>query len=121
MTTREKKEADEMMSCASYCRHNNFNALDEYIDNIDSFVSVTSKDQAGNTLLHIACQNGNKRIVKMLLRRGARLDEVNTSGFTSLHFCYSFGYQDLGQYLISKGANDGILANGVTCYEMMLK
>ena len=73
---------------------------------------------AGNTLLSVAAQNGNKSIIKALLRRGAGLNTQNHKGQTALHFCFTYGYTDLGNYLISKGADDTIenLAC-LTCYE----
>jgi ankyrin repeat protein len=72
----------------------------------------------GNTLLSVAAQNGNKSIIKALLRRGAGLNTQNHKGQTALHFCFTYGYTDLGNYLISKGADDTIenLAC-LTCYE----
>ena len=44
-------------------------------------VQLTDVDgKVGNTLLHVACQNGNLKIVKLLVRRGASLDEQNLRG-----------------------------------------
>lgn len=71
-----------------------------------------------NTLLHIACQNGNKLMTKTCLRNGADLNCQNSRGNTPLHFCYAYGYSALGDYLVSKGANDGLCnVDGLTCYE----
>lgn len=37
---------------------------------------------------------------------------------TALHYAYSYGFESLGEYLISKGADDSITnADGLTCYE----
>ena len=54
---------------------------------------------------HIAAQNGLKRIAKLLLRHGAALDAQNNRGCTPLHYCFTYGYGGLGQYLIGKGAD----------------
>lgn len=54
-------------------------------------VPVDVRDKHGNTILIIACQNGNKRILKAALRRGADVNAANASGNTALHFCYAFG------------------------------
>jgi ankyrin repeat protein len=35
------------------------------------------QDEHGNTVLHIGCQNGHKRIVKMCLRLGADINFQN--------------------------------------------
>lgn len=40
------------------------------------------------------------------------------NGQTALHFCFAYHFEELGQYLLSKGADDSILnADGLTCYE----
>ncbi|RYH20322.1 ankyrin repeat domain-containing protein [archaeon] len=90
-------------------------------------VPVDIRDTYGNTLLIIACQNGNKRVAKALLRRGANINARNYKGNTPLHYCYHCKYlllaclcltslfsnpnfgaypdgygESLGQYIISK-------------------
>jgi ankyrin repeat protein len=81
-------------------------------------LTVDSIDDNGNTLMHVACQNGSKRFAKALLRRGASINTQNKVGNTPLHFAFSFQYGDLGRYLVDKGADDSIVnALGQTCYE----
>jgi ankyrin repeat protein len=70
------------------------------------------RDEYGNTILVIACQNGNKRIAKAVLRRGADINARNYKGNTPLHYCYTYGYGNtLGLYLIQKGADHSIKNN----------
>jgi len=66
-------------------------------------------DDAGNTLLIIACQNGQKRIAKLLLRSGADLNAGNFRGNTPLHYAKEFGFEGLYAYLVEKGADDTLL------------
>ena len=83
-------------------------------------VDVNSRDDNGNTILCIACQNGNKRIAKLALRYGADINVSNFNGNTSLHFCYKYGNANtLGAYLIQKGA-DATIRNtkGQTCEDL---
>jgi hypothetical protein len=43
---------------------------------------------------------------------------VNLNGETVLHFAYAYGFDELGDYLKTKGADDSILnIDGLTCYE----
>lgn len=51
-------------------------------------VPVDVRDSYGNTLLITACQNGNKRVAKTVLRRGANINARNYKGNTPLHYCY---------------------------------
>ena len=100
----------------SRARHGRF---DEVRAALDSGMGVDTRDKYGNTLLHIACQNGNKRLLKMLLRSHADIDAVNKNGNTGLHFCFMYAYYGLGEYLISKGADDTIRnESNQTCYEV---
>lgn len=87
----------------SLARHNRF---DEVSELFDMGVPPDVRDQYGNTVLIIACQNGLKRIVKLALRRGCDIDAQNLRGNTALHFCYAYGNgATLGAYLVEKGAN----------------
>eukprot|EP00434_Breviolum_minutum_P008931 symbB.v1.2.007869.t1/scaffold448.1/size203282/21 len=65
-------------------------------------------DSFGNSLFHIACQNGNKRIAKLAIKYGGDMDAQNLKGNTGIHFLYAYGYADIAEYFISKGADDSI-------------
>jgi len=65
-------------------------------------------DSFGNTLFHVACQNGNKRIAKLAIKYGGDMDAQNIKGHTGLHFLFSYGYPDIAEYFISKGADETI-------------
>ena len=42
----------------------------------------------------------------------------NHAGNTCLHFAFEYNHPDLGNYLIEKGADPGLVnAQGLTCYE----
>lgn len=75
-------------------------------------------DNNGNTILLVAAQNGNKKLVKTALRFNAKINHQNFKGNTALHYCFAFGYNELGEYLLSKGANDKIKNEyNFTCYQ----
>jgi ankyrin repeat protein len=110
---------EEFEKMCSLIRHGKLPDLEETFDQNSLNISINFQDRiTGNSLLHIAAQNGNKRILKFLLRRGASVNIQNLNGQTPLHFAYGFGYQSLGEYLISKGADDSLKnKDGLTCYE----
>lgn len=110
--------AQDFRKLCSLCRHGKFADAEQLINQPDWAVPVDFQDDQGNALLHVAAQNGSKRLVKLCLRRGASLDLQNLTGQTALHFAYGYDYKDLGQYLVDKGANDAIRnKDGLTCYE----
>jgi ankyrin repeat protein len=63
------------------------------------------RDAHGNTVLAVATQNNRKRIVKSAVRAGVPLDAQNAQDQTAMHFAYAYGYDELAEYLIRKGAN----------------
>ena len=89
----------------SLARHNRLAELKAVLDH---GVDPNSRDKAGNTILIVAAQNGNKAVVKAALRHGAIINMTNCVGNTALHFANEFKYQKLATYLVSKGANPDI-------------
>jgi ankyrin repeat protein len=83
-----------------YTRHGHYKEVERILS---LGVAVDARDQFGNSALTVACQNGNKRIAKMLLRQGADINQQNSKGNSPMHYCFAFGYAELGEYLISKG------------------
>lgn len=110
--------AEDFKKACSLARHGKFVEVEELMNQPDWNVSMEYKDEQGNTLLHIAAQNGNKRMIKLCLRREADINSQNLSGQTPLHYAYAYGYSDVGEYLIRKGADDTIRnKDKLTCYE----
>ncbi len=72
---------------------------------VDGTVDVNIVDQHGNSLLAVATQNNRKRIVKACVRAGVPLDAQNAQGQTAMHYAYAYGYVELAEYLVRKGAN----------------
>ena len=95
-----ESDVDDVFSSARHGR------VDEIEKLLERGLPVDVRDSHGNTLLTIACQNGNKRVAKSCLRRSADINARNYKGNSPLHYCFSYGYGDtLGQYLIEKGAD----------------
>lgn len=69
-----------------YARNGRQDELVEYLTNNN--IDPDLYDSFGNTLLITGCQNGNKKIVKSMLRLGANINAKNFKGNTALHYCY---------------------------------
>ena len=108
-----------LAKCMSFVRHNKVEELCTDLDNVELRVNIDRQDEQGNTLLMVACQNNNKKIVKALLRRGANTNVRSLTGDTALHHAFGLSYTDLGEYLVAKGGADDSILNckGLTCYE----
>lgn len=114
----QQRLAEDLDKLFSWCRHGKYEEIDEYFKDPDCTFPIDSKDALGNTLLSIAAQNGNKRISKLCLRRGADINTQNLNGQTVLHYCMAYGFDALAEYFMNKGADDSLVnADGLTCYE----
>ncbi|KAG1713226.1 hypothetical protein DVH05_000946 [Phytophthora capsici] len=112
------KEADQLDTILSLCRHGKYDEVELLLNSPDWSIGIDAKDATGNTLLSVACQNNNKRIAKLCMRRGADINTQNLNGQSLLHYCHEYGFHDLMEYLMEKGARDDLLnADGLTCYE----
>lgn len=99
-------------------RHNKVDEVEDLINQLEWAVPIDYQDSLGNSLIHVAAQNGNKRLIKLILRRGGEANAANLSGQTPLHYLFGYGYDEVGNYLIKRGADDSIRnKDGLTCYE----
>ena len=83
---------------------------------------IDSRDENGNTLFIVACQNGNRKIAQILIDKGANMNSQNKSGNTGLHFLFAFGYKELAEFFITIGADPNIQnSNSLTCRQGLKK
>ena len=118
ITTKANILAADFKKLSSLARHGKYEEVENLMNQSDWEVPINYTDEQGRTLLHIVCQNGNKRLAKLCLRRGIKINAQTLTGQTALHYAFGFGFASLGEYLISKGADDSIRnVHGLTCYE----
>ncbi len=79
----------------------------------DSVFHLNKEDEHGNTLLHIAAQNGNLRIAKLLIDKGANPNHQNKQGQTPGHFAVAYQFYDFASWLFDEqgGAGDDLITN----------
>lgn len=71
---------------------------------------INTGNHLGQTPLHLAAEQGNSGVVKILLENGAMIDAVDTvAGYTPLHYAARQGHTDLCELLIRFGANPDAL------------
>mmetsp|Transcript_144307 Transcript_144307/g.350359 ORF Transcript_144307/g.350359 Transcript_144307/m.350359 type:complete len:668 (-) Transcript_144307:30-2033(-) len=90
----------------SFVRHSRYEAVQALIEQESE--TLAARDEAGNNLLHVACQNDARRIVKLLLKNGVSVNEQNNRGNTPLHYCNQYGFTQLADYLVAHGAEVSI-------------
>lgn len=89
----------------SAARHGRYNEVSRALA---AGFAATYADSNGNTVFHVACQNGHKAIAKLAIRYGGDWNAQNAKGNTGLHFLFAYGYPDIGEYFIQKGACEDI-------------
>ena len=67
-------------------------------------IDINFKDENGCTALHYSCDEGNLRIVEILLNSNCNLNIKNNKKETPLHLASKRGYFDICRLLIEKGA-----------------
>lgn len=72
---------------------------------------VEHKDEHGRTLLYIASKSGFYDTCKMLLQKGASVDEVQRDGSTPLHGAAYFGHAQVVRLLLQHGARPNLRNN----------
>jgi ankyrin repeat protein len=77
LQARANTEAEQLAQLMSWTRHGKYREIEEQLHSPDLTLDIDARDEAGNTLLMIAAQNGNKRIAKLCLRRGAQINLQN--------------------------------------------
>jgi len=86
----------------------------QYIDTYErEAFHINQTVEHGNTLLHIASQNGNLKIAKLLQRYGGNVDHQNNAGQTPGHFALAYTFYDFSSWLFDPdgGAADDTLTN----------
>jgi hypothetical protein len=90
-----------------------------YVDGYEKLpFHVNKMDEFGNTMLSLACQNGNVKIAKYLVSKGANPNHQNKLGQTPSHFAIAYKFFDMSQWLFENGADDTLMnKDGLTCYD----
>jgi len=109
-------EAPPLETVFSQARNGRFRRLEE---SLNAGFETDTEDEKGNTLLILATQNRMKKMIELLLSRGANINHQNAQGNTALHYAMVYDPEgEIGEFLISKGADD-VLENkdGLSCYD----
>lgn len=78
---------------------------------LDNGIDVNSKDNKGNTLLHIACENGQSSMIDELNNYLPNVDLQNNDGNTPLHLAVLNNNLNCVQKMITLNANKEIKNN----------
>jgi ankyrin repeat protein len=77
-------------------------------DPTDPIDPLTYVDSNGDSLLHIAAQNGDAKTIELLLDAGIDIDQLGDMESTALHYAYQGGHRQAIEVLLNRGATTGI-------------
>ena len=73
---------------------------------ISQGADVNTKNNAGQTLLHIACRSGNKEVVEFLIDQGANINSKSNRDLTPLDLAQRAGHTEIVELLKKHGAKE---------------
>ena len=91
--TKTLKSANEKLLLSSAFKNGNDDLLLLLIDKNPEL--ITSLSEGRNSFLHLACSQGNERLVVALLSKGASISQPNETGDTPLHLASKSGNERL--------------------------
>ena len=86
------------------CKKGDKERVFEILANKDK-ININYQNENGWTALHFACDEGNLKIVEILIKAHAELNLINNEKKTPLHISVSHGYFDISKLLIENNAN----------------
>lgn len=73
------------------------------------------------TLLHMAAAGGNRKMVELLVGKGASINAINKDGKSPLHYAASKGYNTIVKILLECHADVTLQSKGLTARDMASK
>ncbi|MBN1253589.1 MAG: ankyrin repeat domain-containing protein [Bacteroidales bacterium] len=82
-----------------------YNGISQIVKtSLDLQTNIETKDDFGDTALNKACDQGHFDIVKLLIERGANINNLGGADLSPIMNAATNGYFEITQYLIEKGA-----------------
>jgi len=111
ITKNEQKIFDPLHQLVLAVKQNNTIRVKDallYINNVNINnipITIIIGDKSYPSLLHLACKNGNLKIMKLLVEKQANIESLNKEQQTCLHIACDLGYCNIVKFLIRQGAN----------------
>lgn len=103
LSLQEEQRFQELCSMAfDFARRDDCDSLSTMLD---AGLNINLKTYKGDSLLMLASYNNSLKTTKMLLERGAKVDEINMRGQTPLAGVCFKGYEEMAKLLIDHGAD----------------
>ena len=113
----QNKLSDDFEQVASWARHSSYRDIENAMNQPDWMLPIDYQDELGNTLLYCRAKWQQAHRQALLAERSER-QPAEQHGANGVALRARYGFEDLAEYLKSKGADDRPKnADGLTCYE----
>ena len=85
------------------CKYSHTHIVDIILSEL--VINVNSRDNNGETALHVVCRSGNNKIFTLLLGKGADVTVTDKDGNTPLHLACQTGSLEICQEILKKGCD----------------
>lgn len=110
-----RKDFDNSLVSVPYIEDHGTAYKDEYERLV---FHINKTDEHGNTMLTLACQNGNVKVAKYLMAKGSNPNHQNNQGQTPCHFAVAYQFFELSTWMFANGAKDTLENRfGLTPYD----
>jgi len=81
--------------------------------------TMNKTDQHGNTMLHVAAQNGNIKLAALLIKKGCNPNHQNKQGNTPGHFAMAYQFYQFATWFFDEGGGNDLILNclGMGAYD----
>ena len=95
---------DGLTPLAVACQRGNYYGIERLLQ--EEQIDISIVDNQKSTALHEACEHGSKKIVELLLKRGAKISVANEEHVTPLHIACREGCSDVVSHLLLHGHHE---------------
>mmetsp|Transcript_21898 Transcript_21898/g.28688 ORF Transcript_21898/g.28688 Transcript_21898/m.28688 type:complete len:434 (-) Transcript_21898:290-1591(-) len=104
----ELKTPDRTNDIYEACLKDDLKRVSEIFNSTFHFDLNVINETSGQSPLHLAVQNGNMKLVKMLVQKGANTNLLNSNQATPLHLACIVGKCEIVKFLVFNGADISI-------------
>ena len=84
---------DGLTPLAIACQRGNYYGVKRLLQ--EEHIDINIADKQGSTALHEACEHGSKKIIELLINKGAKISVANAEGVTPLHIACREGCSEV--------------------------
>jgi ankyrin repeat protein len=99
---------NDMRPIAVFCKNGKICHIEMLLNN---GATISSRGPNNKSLLHIACEINNFKMIRFLVERGLNIEYASNDGSRAIHYVCRYGNAKVLRYLINQGADINVKDN----------